>query len=400
MSQWQDRAAKVYMTTNKRVPLTIERGKGVWVWDDSGKKYLDFVGGWAVNSLGHCHPAITKTLIAQSKKLIQTSNQFYTIPQVQLGELLVKNSCMDQVFFCNSGAEANEGAIKLARKYGKLKRNGAYEIISTEGSFHGRTLAAVAATGNVHYQENFLPMPSGFVHVPYNDIEAVMSATTEKTCAVLIEPIQGENGVIVPSKEYMQQLRKWCDEKGLLLMFDEVQTGIGRLGTLFGYEAFGVEPDVMTLAKGLGGGVPIGAFMAKKHAAVLTPGDHGTTFGGNPLACAVGYTVVDYVIKRKVLANAKKSGARLTKGLQKLQKKHRFVTEVRGQGLLQAIQFKDDISGDVLTAAIKNGLLLNAPRPNTLRFMPPLVITTPEVDEGMKRLDTAIGEVAKAKGLK
>ena len=274
------------MRTVTRVPVTLVRGKGARVWDDKGKKYLDFVGGWAVNSLGHCHPVLVKALTEQAKTLIQTSNQFYTIPQLQLAELLIKNSCLDRVFFCNSGAEANEGAVKLARRYGKLHLNGAYNIITTFESFHGRTLAMVAATGQNKFQEPYIPLPDGFVNVNYNDIEAIKKATTAQTCAVMLEPIQGEGGVNVPDDNYLKEVRAWCDEKGILLILDEIQTGIGRIGTLFGYEQFGVEPDIMTLAKGLGSGVPIGALLAKEKASVFSPGDHGSTFGGNPLVCA------------------------------------------------------------------------------------------------------------------
>ena len=394
MSPWQEREARVYMQTGRRVPLTIVRGQGLRVWDDEDNSYLDFVGGWAVDTLGHCHPVIVKALEEQGRTLIQTSNQFYTIPQVRLAEILVENSCMSRVYVCNSGAEANEGSVKLARKYGRLNRGGAYEVITALNSFHGRTLAMVAATGQPAHQETYQPIPQGFVNVPYADVDAIRKATSDKTCAVMLEPVQGEAGVIVPPDEYLGQVREWCDEQGLLLIFDEVQTGIGRLGTMFGYEQFGVEPDVMSLAKGLGGGVPIGAFLANEKAAVFEPGDHGSTYGGNPLTCAVAYAVVDHVISDHVLANVRRSGGRLKAGLLDLKERFSFITDVRGLGLLQAIDFDGDLAADALTACLGQGLLVNAPRPNTLRFMPPLVVTEAEVDEALQKLAAALGEIA------
>ena len=399
MNQWQEREARVYMTTGRRVPLTLVKGQGLRVWDDAGKAYLDFVGGWAVNTLGHCHPAMVSAIEEQARTLFLASNQFYTTPQIELAELLVANSCLQRVFIASSGAEANEGAVKLARKYGKLHRKGAYEVITALNSFHGRTLAMVSATGNPHYQEAYEPIPAGFVNVPYDDIEAIRRVTTHRTCAVMLEPVQGEAGVIIPSKDYLKQVRAWCDEQGLLLILDEVQTGIGRLGTMFGYQQAGVEPDVMTLAKGLGGGVPIGAFLAKEKAAVLTPGDHGSTYGGNPLVCHVAKTVVQYVLAHNVLDNVNKNGERLQQGFRKLQAEFPFIQEVRGRGLLQAVQFTHDIAPDLLNAAIQEGLLLNAPRPNTLRFMPPLVISADEVDEGLSKFSAALAKVGSAKKL-
>ena len=399
MSKWQELESRVYMKTGRRVPLTIERGEGLRVWDDEGNEYLDFVGGWAVDTLGHCHPLIVKALEEQGRKLIQTSNQYYTIPQLQLAELLIDNSCMSRIYVCNSGAEANEGAVKLARKYGRLNRDGAYEVITALNSFHGRTLAMVSATGQPAHQASFQPIPEGFVNVAYDDVEAIMSATTEKTCAVMLEAIQGEAGVIVPDEGYLASVREWCDENGLLLILDEVQTGIGRLGTLFGYQQYGVEPDIMTLAKGLGGGVPIGAFLATEKAAVFTPGDHGSTYGGNPLTCAVATAVVNEVVNGHVLANTRHAGERLTAGLEKLRGQHSFVTEVRGRGLLQAIEFSEEIAPDVLTACLEKRLLVNAPRPTSIRFMPPLVVTESEIDEAIEKLGAALAQVAEAKGL-
>ncbi len=399
MSKWQELESRVYMPTGRRVPLTIERGEGVRVWDDEGNEYLDFVGGWAVDTLGHCHPLIVKALEEQGRRLIQTSNQFYTIPQLQLAELLIDNSCMSRIYVCNSGAEANEGAVKLARKYGRLHRNGAYEVITALNSFHGRTLAMVSATGQPAHQANYQPIPEGFVNVPYDNVEAIMDATTEKTCAVMLEAIQGEAGVIIPDAGYLAAVRAWCDEQGLLLILDEVQTGIGRLGTLFAYQQYGAEPDIMTLAKGLGGGVPIGAFLANDKAAVFTPGDHGSTYGGNPLTCAVATAVVNEVVNGHVLANTRHAGERLTAGLEKLRETYPFVTETRGRGLLQAIEFSEEIAPDILTACLENRLLVNAPRPTSIRLMPPLVINDAEIDEGVEKLSAALSQVAKAKGL-
>ena len=269
---WIAKEQQYYAQTVRRQPVVIVKGEGSRVWDADGKEYLDFVAGWAVDNLGHSHPVITQAIVEQAGTLIQTSNQFYTVPQVMLAELLVENSCLDRVFFGNSGAEANEGALKLAKKYGKQNRDGAYEVITAFNSFHGRTAATVAATGQPHYQEAFLPLQPGFVHVDFNDVEAIMNATTDRTAAVLLEPVQGEGGVNIPDDDYLIRVREWCDRNNLLLILDEVQTGLGRLGSLFGYQEYNVEPDVMTLAKGLGYGVPIGAFMSKEAAMALVPG--------------------------------------------------------------------------------------------------------------------------------
>ena len=386
MSTWREVEAKYYMQTVRRQPVVIVRGQGTRVWDEDGKEYLDFTAGWAVNNLGHSHPAIVAAIQEQAGTLLQTSNQFYTVPQLKLAQLLAEQSCMDRVFFCNSGAEANEGAVKLARKYGRLYRNGAYEVITALNSFHGRTLAMVAATGQPHYQETWKPLPEGFVNVEYNDLEAIREATSEKTCAVMLEPVQGEAGVIVPSEGYLKAVREWCDEQGLLLIFDEVQTGFGRLGTLFGYEAFGVEPDVMSLAKALGGGVPIGAFMAKEQACVLEPGDHGSTFGGNVLACAAAYASTKYIVDNDIPARAAESGAYLKQQLGGLRSHDPSIVDVRGMGLLLAVVFKEEISAKVIAACNEEGLLMNAVRPNAVRMMPPLTLSREEIDLGVERL--------------
>ena len=332
----------------------------------------------------------------QARTLIQTSNQFYSVPQLQLAQVLVENSCLDKVFIANSGAEANEGAVKLARKYGKLHRNGAYEVITANGSFHGRTLAMTAATGKPHDEDPFQPLPAGFTTVEYDSIDAVKAATTDRTVAVMLEPVQGEGGVNVPSRDYLGQVRRWCDENGLLLILDEVQTGMGRLGTLFGYQTFDVEPDVMTLAKGLGGGVPIGALLAKDAAAVLEPkGEHGSTFGGNPLTCAAAYATTSYIIEKDVPARAREMGEYLREGLDGLRGGQALISDVRGMGLLIAVEFASDAAAAVVSACNGAGLLLNTVQPNAVRLMPPLTVTKAEIDQALDRLDTGIAEAAK-----
>ena len=392
-SDWMDLEKQYYAQTVRRQPVVIVKGEGTEVWDADGKQYLDFVAGWAVNQLGHSHPVITQAIAEQAGTLLQTSNQFYTVPQLRLAETLIQNSCLDLVFFGNSGAEANEGAMKLARRYGKLHRDGAYEIITAFNSFHGRTMATVAATGQPHYQENFTPLQPGFVHVDFNDVEAVIAATSERTAAVMVEPVQGEAGVIIPDDDYLPRLRQWCDEQGLLLILDEVQTGMGRLGSLFGYQEYGVEPDVMTLAKGLGYGVPIGAFLSKQAAMALVPGDHGSTFGGNALTTAAAYAGTRYMLEQDIPAHAKRMEGHLLDRLNQVKARFSFVTEVRGKGLLAAMDFDGAISGQVLTNANEAGLLLNGPRPNTVRFMPPLTVTAAEIDEAAERLSAALAKI-------
>ena len=387
---WMEMEKRYYMFTVRRQPVVIVRGEGTRAWDVNGKEYLDFTAGWAVNNLGHCHPAITRAIVEQAATLLQTSNQFYTTPQLLLAQLLVENSCLDKIFICNSGAEAVEGAVKLARKYGKKNRNGAYEVITAYNSFHGRTMSMLAATGQPHYQEPFQPLTPGFVHVEYNNVEAIMEATNERTAAVLLEPIQGEGGVNIPADDYLRRVREWCDSQGLLLILDEVQTGIGRLGTLFGYQQYGVEPDVMTLAKGLGGGVPIGAFMSKDNCMALEPGEHGSTFGGNPLTCAGAYASTKYIIENDVPSDARAMGERLMQALNDVKSRFNFVTDVRGKGLLVAMQFDDNISGKVVSLCNEEGLLLNPMRPNAIRFMPPLTVTAEEVEGAIARLEAGL----------
>ncbi len=393
VSNWQELERKYFMNTVERVPVTLVRGEGARVWDENGREYLDFVGGWAVNSLGHCPPVVVEAVGEQAHTLIQTSNQFYTIPQIRLAELLVNNSCLDKVFLCNSGAEANEGAVKLARRYGQRYLNGAYEVITTLGSFHGRTLSMVAATGQVKFQEPYLPLPVGFINVEFNSIGAIRAATTDKTCAVMLEPVQGEGGVNLPEDNYLTAVREWCDQKGILLILDEIQTGLGRMGTLFVYEQYGIEPDVMTLAKGLGSGVPIGAILAKDRASVFVPGEHGSTFGGNPLTCAAAYAALKFILDNDIVGNARKVGQYLIDSLEGLREKSRCITDVRGRGLLVAVEFNSDIAGSLLTGCLDRGLLVNRVKPNALRFIPPLIIGNGEVDKAISILDGAISSI-------
>lgn len=389
-TDWKEVESKYYMFVVRRQPVVIVKGDGTRVWDVDGKEYLDFTSGWAVNNAGHANAAIADAISEQARTLLQTSNQFYTIPQLRLAEILVENSALDKVFFCNSGAEANEGAMKLARRWGVANRGGAFEIITALDSFHGRTMANVSATGQPHYQELFQPIPPGFRHVPFGDIEELKGAASDETVAVMLEPVQAEGGVNIPPEGYLENVREFCDAEGLLLIFDEVQTGIGRLGTLFGYESFGVEPDIMTLAKGLGGGVPIGAFMAKDAACAFAPGDHGSTFGGNALTCAAGYASTKYVIENGLPANAKAMGERMSAGLSAIAEGNERVAEVRGMGLLWAVLFDEDIAPQVVANCNAAGLLTNPLRPNAVRLMPPLTVSADEVDAALERLEASV----------
>jgi len=391
-NNWQELEQKLFLRTFDRSPLTLVRGQGAWVWDDQGKKYLDFVAGWAVDSLGHCPQVVVEALEKQAKSLIQASNQFYTIPQIQLAQLLIENSCLDRIFFCNSGAEANEGAVKLARRYGKLHLNGAHEIITTHSSFHGRTLAMTAATGQTKFQEPYIPLPTGFINVDYNNSEAIKQVTTGQTCGVILEPIQGEGGVNVPEDNYLKEIESWCHEQGILFILDEIQTGIGRTGTLFAYEQYHVEPDIITLAKGLGSGVPIGALLAKEHVSVFAPGEHGSTFGGNPLVCAAAYATVKYIIEHGIPEKAKQVGNYFMARLETLKRQFDFITEVRGRGLLIALEFNDTIAEEITLACMKKGLLVNRVKPDAIRFIPPLIITESEVDKAVSILETVLEE--------
>ncbi|MFY9295722.1 MAG: acetylornithine transaminase [Caldicoprobacterales bacterium] len=381
---------KYYFNTfGSRLPVSFEYGEGCTLYDSQGKKYTDFVAGIAVNTLGYNHPALVEAITSQSEKLLHCSNLFYIKAQAQLAKLLVENSCGDKVFLCNSGAEANEGAIKLARKYFYSKNLYKYEIITTLNSFHGRTMATLAATGQEKYQKPFEPLPTGFVHVPFNDIEAVENAISYKTCAVMVEPIQGEGGVIPATAEYMQALRKLCDDRGILLIFDEVQTGIGRTGKLFGYEQYGIEPDIFTLAKGLGGGIPIGAIVAKAFvASAMEPGDHGTTFGGNPLACTAALAVLSTILEEGILETVKDKGEYFTDQLIKLKNKFSFIKEVRGKGLMLGVELDEEVSGkEIVLDMLNRGFIINCAGNNTLRFVPPLIIQKDHIDDLVENLE-------------
>ena len=375
------------MTTYKRLPVVLVRGEGSRLWDDQGKEYLDFFGGHVVINLGHCHPAVVAAIQEQARTLMHYSNIVYTTPQLEIARLLIENSCFNRAFFCNSGAEANEAALKLARKWAKGQRGGAYEVICADDAFHGRTLATVTASGTERYKQPFTPLPEGFRHVPFNDAKAIERATSEKTCAVLLEPIQGEGGVIVPAPDYLRQVRAWCDEQNLLLILDEVQTGIGRTGALFAYQHFGIEPDIITLAKGLGDGFPVGAVLAKEHCAVFVPGDHGTTYGGNPLATRVAGAVVKFVLENNVAAEAARKGELLGRKLFELEDRFDFIANVRGMGMLWGVELKREAAEELVLACLKEGLIINNVRPNVLRVSPPLTISDAELEQGLAVLE-------------
>ncbi len=392
--QWIEKADHYIMKTYGRYPLVPVRGEGCWLWDADGKRYLDFLAGVAVNNLGHCHPRVVEALRRQAGELIHCSN-FYHIPQqIELAELLCGRSFADRAFFCNSGAEANEAAIKLARKYSREKFGpDRYEIITALSSFHGRTMATISATGQEKVQRFFDPLLHGFKHVPFNDTDALRAAVTPTCCAVMLEPIQGEGGVVAPSPEYFREVRAICDRHDLILIFDEVQTGIGRTGKLFAYEHFGTAPDIMTLAKALAGGAPIGAMLAREAlAGSFTPGSHGSTFGGNPLMAAAAVAAVHAVLEEGVLENAVAMGAYLTGRLEGLKERFPFITEVRGIGLLIGAQLS--IPGaDIVKKALERGLLINVAQERVLRFVPPLIVTREEIDLMIGILEGILTEV-------
>jgi len=373
------------MPTYFTAPLALKRGKGIYVWDMEGKKYLDFFPGWAVSGIGHCHPRVVRAIKKQAGRLIHVSNNYYHEGQGRLAEEIIRNSFAGKVFFCNSGAEANEGAIKLARKFGNPARS---EIITMDGSFHGRTLATVTATGQKKFQKGFDPLPVGFINVPFNDLHALEKAVTKKTVAIMMEPIQGEGGVNVADAKYLSAVRRLCSEKDILLIFDEVQSGMGRAGRMFSYQNFGIVPDVMTLAKSLGGGFPIGALVAgAKVADVLHAGTHGTTFGGSPLACAASLATFEAIKKEKLLKNASVMGAYLLKKLGELKKKHSAIREVRGIALMAGVELKTE-GKKVYEECLKKGLLINCTQGNVLRIMPPIIVKKKEIDQAIKILDT------------
>jgi acetylornithine aminotransferase len=374
-------AEQYLMNTYARFPISIYRGRGCKVYDLEGREYLDFVAGIAVNVLGHSHPDLVAAIQRQAQSLLHASNLYYTEPQVKLARCLVSHSFADKAFFCNSGAEANEAAIKLARLYGHQHHGPERsEIVTMLGSFHGRTLATLTATGQTKIQKGFEPLLPGFKYVPFNDLPAVEQALDAKTAAVMLEPVQGEGGVHVADRAYLTALRQRCRERDVLLIFDEVQTGMGRTGTLFAYEQLGVQPDIMTLAKGLGGGVPIGACLAtEKVAAAFTPGTHASTFGGNPLACAAALAVLNVLLDGRLLDHCRLMGEHLSKGLGELKERLPVVTAVRGLGLLQGLELT--IEGKpVVMDCLARGLLINCTVERVLRFVPPLIISQREID--------------------
>ncbi|HEX9206070.1 MAG TPA: acetylornithine transaminase [Candidatus Deferrimicrobiaceae bacterium] len=372
-------ALDALMHVARRPPVIFVEGKGSWLFDREGRRYLDFVQGWAVNCLGHCHPAIVSAVTRQANALINCSPAFYNAPSARLAGLIARHSCFQKVFFANSGAEANEGAIKLARKWGQVRRRGAWEIVTMEGSFHGRTLATMSASGNPRWKDLYEPKVPGFPKVPLNDLDAVAAAVTEKTAAVMVEPIQGEAGVIPAEDGYLRGLRRLTAERGVLLIVDEIQTGMGRTGTLFAYQHYGIEPDVMTLGKGMGGGVPLAALVAKEEVSVFEPGEQGGTFNGNLLVTAAGCAVMEEITRPGFLDGVVASGDYLRSRIDALSAA-KGLGGVRGRGLLLALSLGRDAASEVVDRALGEGLLLNSPRPDIIRFMPALTVSREEID--------------------
>ena len=378
-----------------RYPIALVKGKGMHVWDASGNKYLDFVAGVAVNSLGHCHPAVVRAIRKQAGQLIHVSNWFHIEPQAQLAAEITRLSFGGKVFFCNSGTEANEGAIKLARRYYvDQEQKHKSEIITTYKAFHGRTLGAMSATPQDKIQKGFGPLVPGFKYVPFDDIAAMRKTITSKTCAVMVEPVQGESGVIIPSKTYLKELRKLCTQRKVLLILDEIQTGFGRTGRLFAYQAFGAQPDIMTLAKGLGAGVPIGALvMTNTVAKSLGPGTHGSTFGGNPLVCAAALAAVNIISDKTFLKTVRETGKYFLARLKELSKKFPVIKEVRGMGLMLAIDI-DGSSAAVAKDCMEQGILVNSIQPGTLRFIPPLIVSPKNIDTLVRVLTKTLTQLS------
>ncbi|OGP57107.1 MAG: acetylornithine aminotransferase [Deltaproteobacteria bacterium RBG_13_61_14] len=390
MEDFVEKARRYLFATPGRQPLMLVRGQGCRVWDSTGREYLDFVSGLATTNLGHAHPAVTAAIQEQAAKMLHTSCLYQIEPQIELARLLVENSFADKVFFCNSGAEANETALKLARKYAKERGQGGFEVISCLGSFHGRTLATLSATGQEKFHAGFHPLVPGFRQVPFNDLPAMARAISPQTSAVLVEPIQAEGGVNLPGPDYLPGLRRLCDERGVLLILDEVQTGMGRTGELFAYPGFGVEPHVMTLAKALGNGVPIGACLAvDAAAAVMTPSTHASTFGGNHLATRAGVAVIQTLLSSDALANCRRVGAYLRERLQELARRFALIKEIRGKGLLLGMEL-DREGLKVVDFCREHGVLINCTTGKVLRFLPPLIVTEKEVDQLLPVLEQGL----------
>lgn len=390
----KDMANKYIINTYGERPISIVRGEGAYVWDAEGKKYLDFVAGIATNNVGHCHPRVVEAIVDQARKLMHVSNLYYIEPQVKLAKRLVELSFADKCFFCNSGAEANEAAIKLARKYSKENVDeGKFEIITMLKSFHGRTMATITATGQPKYHKGFEPMLPGFKYVPFNDLKALEDALTENTCAIMVEPIQAEGGINIPIEGYLSGIRDLCDRKKLVLIFDEVQTAMGRLGKLFGYQVYDVEPDIMTMAKALGGGAPIGCMATKTHIAEsLTPGSHAATFGGNPLVCSAALASLNTIVDEKLSENALRIGAYLMGKLSALKEKYPAIKEVRGRGLLVGMELNVEGKG-LVSECMEAGLILNCIGTGIIRFAPPLIIGEEHVDEALPVIEKALADL-------
>jgi len=391
-NKWIERADKVIMNTYGRQPLVLVKGEGCRVWDDTGKEYLDFVAGLAVCNLGHAHPEIAKAAAAQLMQLVHVSNIYYTTPMVELAEALVRLSFADRVFFANSGAEANEGAIKLCRRYSHDKFGpGRHRIISTLNSFHGRTLGALSATGQEKFHQGFEPLLEGFKFVPFNDLGALAAALDDSVCAVMLEPIQGEGGVCLPDAGYLKDVRRWCAEKGLLLVLDEIQTGLGRTGKLFAHEHYGLKPDVMTLAKGLANGLPMGALLASEEVAgAFIPGTHASTFGAGPVIAAAAKAAVGLLSDEQFLAEVRAKGEYLQKQLVQFQTKFAVIKEVRGLGLMWGLELNQE-GAPVVAACRDRGLLVNCTQGNVIRLLPPLVVKMEELDRSLAILTEALG---------
>ncbi len=384
-----DKARTSLLETAARPKIVMARGQGMYLWDTEGRRYLDFVGGWAVNCLGHSPSALSDALADQAKTLVNASPSYLNIPMIEYAQALVAGSSLDRVFFCSAGAEANEGAIKLARKYGALYKRGAYEIITTKNGFHGRTLATMSATGKAAWERLFEPKVDGFRKSVFNDIDSVKALIGDNTCAVMIEPVQGEGGVHVADPDYIMSLRQVCDEHGILLIFDEIQTGMGRTGKLFCYEHYGIVPDIMTLGKGIGGGFPLSALLTREKLNIFDPGDQGGTYSGQPLAMAAGKAVLKALFDKKLVENAAKMGRHLINALHEFAKTY-AIENIRGKGLLVAFDLAGQTGQQVVEKCIEHRLLINSPNPGTIRLMPPLIVSPSDVDAMLSVLEKVI----------